>query len=122
MRWATKGKKMSKHILFTNGVLSARYDSAIHGNNIPAEAVEVDDALFFRTINENDGQWSLVKGKIVKLPFPEPTPKQLQSQKNAEARAYLLSTDWYVVRFAETGVAIPDEVITARKSARESVL
>lgn len=40
---------------------------------------------------------------------------------NAEARAYLLSTDWYVVRFAETGVAIPAEIAEARKLARESV-
>ena len=112
---------MSKFILFTNGILSARYDSAIN-LTIPAEAVEVDDALFFQTINENDGIWSMVKGNIIKLPLPEPTPEQLQSQKNADARAYLLSTDWYVVRFAETGVAIPDEVIAARKAARESVL
>ena len=113
---------MSKYILFTNGVLSARYDSEIHGENIPSGAFKVSEELFLQTINENDGIWSLAKGNVVKLPFPGPTPEQLQSQKNAEARAYLLSTDWYVVRFAETGVAIPDEVIAARKAARESVL
>lgn len=112
---------MSKYILFIDGVLSGRYDSTIHGDAIPAEAVEVDNALFFQTIEDTDGVWSLVKGEIVKLPFPPPSAEQVQSQKNAEARAYLLSTDWYVVRFAETGVAIPDEVIAARKSARESV-
>lgn len=49
------------------------------------------------------------------------TPEQLQSTTNATARSYLTSTDWYVVRFAETGVAIPAEIAEARKQARESV-
>lgn len=51
-----------------------------------------------------------------------PTPEQLQGQANNEARAYLLSTDWYVVRFAETGVAIPEDIAAARQAARESIL
>ena len=52
---------------------------------------------------------------------PPPTPEQLQAQTNEEHRAYLASTDWYVVRFAETGVPIPAEIAEARKLARESV-
>ena len=62
---------MTKHILFTDGKLTARYDSAIN-SIIPAEALEVSDELFFQTINEIDGVWSLVDGEIVKLPFPAP--------------------------------------------------
>ena len=112
---------MSKFILFTNGILAARYDVAIHGENIPEDAVPVDEALFFQTINEQDGIWKLVDGDIVKLPFPAPTPEQLQAQTNADARAYLASTDWYVTRFAETGVAIPADILAARQAARESV-
>lgn len=62
---------MSKHILFTNGVLSGRYDSDIHGDAIPADAVEVDDDLFFQTINETDGIWTLNgDGSITKEPPP----------------------------------------------------
>ena len=49
------------------------------------------------------------------------TPEQLQAKTNATARSYLTSTDWYVTRFAETGVAIPAEIAEARKQARESV-
>ncbi len=65
---------MSKHILFTNGVLSARYDSAIHDDNIPADAVEVDEVIFFQTINEPDGQWTLnADGSITKELLP-PAP------------------------------------------------
>lgn len=43
---------------------------------IPAEAIEVDDELFNRTINEQDGVWSLVDGDIVKLPIPDLSPEQ----------------------------------------------
>lgn len=42
-------------------------------------------------------------------------------RKNAEARKYLAETDWYVTRFAETGVAIPAVIVEARQQARESV-
>lgn len=77
---------MSKFILFTNGILEARYDVAIHGDNIPIEAIAVTDELFFQTINEQDGVWSLVDGKIVKLPFPEPTLDELKAAKRNEIR------------------------------------
>lgn len=50
------------------------------------------------------------------------TPEEIQAQANAEARAYLNSTDWYVVRFAETGAAIPQDILDARKAARNSVI
>ena len=53
---------------------------------------------------------------------PPPTAEELQAQKNAEARAYLASTDWYVVRKAETGVEIPADVLAASQAARDSVV
>lgn len=66
---------MSKHILFNAlNIMSARYDSDIHGDAIPADALEVSDELFYQTINEQDGIWTLVKGKIVKKPLPPPVP------------------------------------------------
>lgn len=34
------------------------------------------------------------------------------------ARQYLAETDWYVTRKAETGTAIPDDVLTKRAQAR----
>lgn len=49
---------------------------------------------------------------------PTPTPEQLAEQAEAEALRYLADTDWYVVRLTETGVAIPEEVITKRAEAR----
>lgn len=40
---------------------------------------------------------------------------------NAEARKYLADTDWYVTRLYETGVAVPENVLSARQAARERV-
>lgn len=52
---------------------------------------------------------------------PAPTPEELVEREIAEKLAYLASTDWYVVRYAETGVAIPAEVSTARSAARTRI-
>ena len=45
-----------------------------------------------------------------------------QREVNDEARAYLRETDWYVTRFAETGVEIPEEIKSQRQMARESII
>lgn len=45
-----------------------------------------------------------------------------QERINAEVRQYLDSTDWYVTRFRETGVEIPEDVRVARQAARDRVV
>lgn len=52
---------------------------------------------------------------------PPKTAEQLQAEINAEAKAYLASTDWYVVRQAETGIAVPADVVEARAEARAKI-
>lgn len=44
-----------------------------------------------------------------------------QANANTQGRAYLLSTDWYIIRFQETGVAVPADIASARQAARESI-
>jgi hypothetical protein len=81
---------------------------------------------------EADGsQDAFIKGGLTQItdeeyaemtaPPPE-TPEQIQVRINEEAIAYLSSTDWYVVRFVETGVAIPEEILAERQAARERVV
>lgn len=101
------------------------YDAAIHGDNIPADAVEIT-AEDHAALLEGQSQGKIISadknGKpILKDPQP-PTAEELQAQANAEARAYLASTDWYVVRKTETGTEIPADVIAARQAARDSVV
>jgi LmbE family N-acetylglucosaminyl deacetylase len=48
--------------------------------------------------------------------YVDPAVVALQ-KSNAEARAYLASTDWYVIRQMERGIEIPDDVKAARLDA-----
>ena len=52
---------------------------------------------------------------------PYVEPPVTQAQKQAEARAYLNSTDWYVTRKLETGAEIPADVAKARQQARATL-
>ncbi len=47
-----------------------------------------------------------------------PTSEQLAEQAKKEALYYLNSTDWYVIRQTETGVAIPQDVLAKRAECR----
>ena len=55
----------------------------------------------------------------------EPTAEEIANNlvegDNTIARKYLADTDWYVTRKAETGKAIPDEILTKREQARAKV-
>lgn len=39
-----------------------------------------------------------------------------------KARAYLASTDWYIVRLFEKSVPVPQDVLDARQAARDSIV
>ena len=49
-------------------------------------------------------------------------PDQSQEEINSEAKAFLLSTDWYVTRWMEKGISIPQEISEQRDAARARVL
>ena len=59
-------------------------------------------------------------------PAPEFTDAEIaantQAETNSTSQAYLDSTDWYITRHAETGVAVPADVTTARAAAREAIV
>lgn len=75
--------------------------------SIGMEEMEVEQAY--------NGSW-YIKG------YAPIKPQSLINQERInELQGYLNSTDWYAVRYAETGVAIPDDVVTARSSAREEI-
>lgn len=101
------------------------YTPEIHGDNIPADAVEITAEQHAALL---DGQ---AAGKVITpdengFPVladpPPPTAAQLQAATNAQARAYLASTDWYVIRQQETGEPVPPEVLQQRAAARATVI
>jgi hypothetical protein len=50
------------------------------------------------------------------------TPEQIKEGESIQlkiaAKRYLAETDWYAVRKAETGKAVPSDVLTKRAQAR----
>ena len=109
--------------------MKAKYSKSTGGiypvsafKTFPDDALDIPDALYEKFQNAEISRLDVVNGEVVEYVPPPPTPEQLQAQTNAEARSYLASTDWYVVRFAETGVAIPADISAARQAARESII
>ena len=51
----------------------------------------------------------------------EPTAEDLKNIRIAELQNLLYTTDWYAIRYAETGVVVPDEIKVKRQSAREEI-
>lgn len=44
-----------------------------------------------------------------------------QAKTNQESLAYLSATDWYVTRWMETSIPIPEEIRSARELARSQI-
>ncbi|WP_095112490.1 DUF4376 domain-containing protein [Pseudomonas sp. Irchel 3H7] len=63
------------------GELTGRYDSALH-SVIPEQAVELSDEVFLATRTDQTGEWRLVDGEVVKVPFAiaEPNYPELFAQ------------------------------------------
>lgn len=55
------------------------------------------------------------------LEVPEPSELDNYKSELRTYEQYLTDTDWYVVRYMDTGVAIPDDVKTKRQEAREAI-
>ena len=90
--------------------------------NIPDDALDIPATLYARFTHAELDKFDVFDGVVVEYVAPPPTPEQLQAKVNTKARAYLLSTDWYVWRFADTGVPIPDDIKTKRQEARDAII
>ncbi len=75
---------------------------------------------------EEAESWAIVQMERVgrlKLPLDQVVEDislelELQKQKK-EAKEYLSSSDWYVIRFMDSGVEIPSDVKLKREEARK---
>lgn len=60
-------------------------------------------------------------GNPVLIAPPPPTPEEEKRQKISEYEAYLSQTDWYIIRYADTGKIVPEEIKAKRAEAREQL-
>lgn len=54
----------------------------------------------------------------IHVPTEEDIARDTLMMQSLEAKKYLVETDWYVSRKAETGVEIPSDILTKRAQAR----
>ena len=78
----------------------------------PVAPEDYSDKLYYRT-EQDEAPYVVYTRKS-----DEQIAEQELVEAQATARDYLNSTDWYVTRLAETGKAIPEEVLTGRAEAR----
>jgi hypothetical protein len=96
----------------------------LHKDEPMAEGYDEADVLEERIADDAYG----VSHKEVKLKAEytieiEDITAQVEQEKiNAEALAYLASTDWMVVRFAENGTPYPEEIKAERAAARARIV
>ena len=62
-----------------------------------------------------DGNWYL-EGQVPQKPQKNVLQEELQEQQDI-----LSSTDWYAIRFADSGVEIPADIKAKRQAAREKI-
>lgn len=101
------------------------YDREIHGDNIPADVVEITTEEH-KALLEGQSQGKRIIANELGIPVlvdpPAPTEAEIQQQKNIEARAYLAATDWYIIRLQETGIPVPADILAARQATRNTVM
>ena len=66
--------------------------------------------------------WDTATGTFLgKRPVYEPSEAEKLNVEMGEHLSYLASTDWYAVRFAETGEPIPPTIMGIRQAARNRI-
>lgn len=77
---------------------------------------KTDNPCYIKEIEPVDGirRFQIVRNE-------EPTESEIVQNRIMELESYLSYSDWYTVRYAETGVEIPAEIRQQRQSAREEI-
>jgi hypothetical protein len=71
-------------------------------------------------VTETPAREEVIEGYVVEI--VDISAQLAQEAVNAAALKLLAESDWMISRMVETGVAIPEEVLTARATARLSIV
>lgn len=97
------------------GVFKDRFDSY----------VEVEDGVHMSLIekanNENKEIIPDDKGYPTLTDRTPPSQEEVARMRINELENYLRETDWYAIRFADTGEVIPSEIKNNRQDARDEI-
>ena len=85
----------------------------------------IDSETHMKIIEEANAEGKIIKGDKEGNPIlvepPPPTEEEIKQQRLAELERYLQTTDWYAIRFADTGTPVPEEIKSKRQKAREEI-
>tara|TARA_E500000318_G_C3495695_1_gene186290 strand:+ start:487 stop:819 length:333 start_codon:yes stop_codon:yes gene_type:complete len=90
------------------------YEFTIHG--------DVTNETEFNNIKWDNGRPSAVTWAKVKADMDKQDSFANQAIINQMAKTYLAETDWYVIRAAEGGTAVPSDITTKRSQERAKVI
>lgn len=89
------------------------------------EYVEVTDEEHNSLVEQAQAQGKWIggneNGNPILIDPPQPSEEELIEARIKELEFFLSSTDWYVIRFADTGEAIPSEIKQQRQDARDEI-
>lgn len=94
-------------------------------NQIVELTLEPRDGLIEFECTDSAASVYLFKGQLVEGYYDpnEFTAENIAAwelnDRKQKAKAYLVSTDWYAVRKAETGQVIPQDILEQRQAARQ---
>jgi hypothetical protein len=84
--------------------------------------IEMDDKSHMEIVDKANQEGKLIKGdkngNPVLVDPPPPTEEEVNRNRISELENYLKKTDWYVIRYADSGTSIPDEIKQKRAAAR----
>ena len=83
---------------------------------------DVSDGVMAESWMAPNAEYTIESGVRTPIPVPPLTDDEIQKETNEEARSYLAKTDWYAIRFAETGEIIPSSILVLRAEARSKVI
>ena len=110
--YGTKDGEMYGFYLDTKGFINDKY-------------IELTEENHRKIIEDANSQGKIIKpdekGNPVLMDPPEPTEKELKERRILELQNYLTTTDWYAIRFADTGEEIPAIIKQKRQSARDEI-
>ena len=79
--------------------------------------VHINEKFFDQLLEDGD---TVLEEQTIEAPVPTEDEVALMQRNRLRknAKKYLADTDWYVTRKAETGTAIPEDILTKRAQAR----
>lgn len=109
---------MRYFVTFKNGIV--RDDWVLKENESHPPYININDIYEITKDQCRLREYLILNNDIAEWKQPE-YDNYLQNEINNKSLKYLANTDWYVIRFQETGKEIPSDVLEARAKARETI-